>query len=62
MNLGRLAPLFLALSVVLITIDFLLPSNFIGGSMLVDSLVEWGLLALSLFFLVLFVAYRRRRF
>jgi polyferredoxin len=61
MNLGRLAPLFLAVSIVIIAVDFFLPST-LGGSGLLGDLVAWGLLALSLFFLVLFAAFRRRSF
>ena len=61
MQQGRLAPLFLAASIVIIAVDFLLPST-LGGSELLGELVEWGLLALSLFFMVLFVVVRKPSF
>jgi hypothetical protein len=60
LNRRSLAPIFLIISVVLVITDFFLPSadglGFIGG------LAEWGLLGLSLLFLVLFVAFRGRSF
>ncbi|HXW95805.1 MAG TPA: hypothetical protein VEJ19_08880 [Nitrososphaerales archaeon] len=58
MNRGRLAPVFLIISVVLIILDFFLPS--VNGLGLIGQLAEWGLLGLSLAFLVLAVAFRGR--
>jgi hypothetical protein len=60
LNRRRLAPIFLILSVILVTIDFLLPSGDELG--LLGFLAEWGLLALSLLFLVLFAIFRGRSF
>jgi len=60
LNRRRLAPIFLVISIVLVAIDFFLPSA--GGLGLLDDLAEWGLLALSLLLLLLFVSFRGRSF
>jgi hypothetical protein len=58
MDRKRLAPIFLILSVILIIIDFLLPSA--DGLGLLGDLAEWGLLGVSLVFLVLAMTFRGR--
>lgn len=60
MNRKSLAPIFLIVSVALVVTDFFLPSA--EGIALPSELAEWGLLGLSLFFLVLFIAFRRQSF
>ena len=58
MNRRTLAPVFLIVSVVLVIVDFFLPSA--DGLGLIGQLAEWGLLGLSLTFLALAVAFRGR--
>ena len=60
MDRKKLAPIFLIISVVLVIIDFFLPST--DGLGLTGQLAEWALLGLSLVFLVLAVAFRGRNF
>jgi hypothetical protein len=54
---------FLALSLVFIIVDVLLPQTFFNGlGPYLGPVVEWGMFAISVIFLVLFVAFRGRSF
>jgi hypothetical protein len=62
MKSGSLAKAFLALSIVLVAIDFSLPRSITDGPGVLGGLLVWGLLVLSLAFLFLFIAFRGRSY